>query len=210
MLGAADRHLAPGRTSWGGAGEAIDVRLLVVVAGVPGAGKTTALRHVEAACPDPAPRVMDTDSVRCWARARLPRVPYPVLRPLVHCVHWIRIGVLAAIEPRPLAIHETATRPVSRAALLGIARLTRRRARLVWIDVDAETARRGQHDRNRVIGARSFRRHVARVGARDPMRAVAGTWDMVWRTDRDGAVHALLTALQTPTGPDPGGPARRA
>jgi predicted kinase len=168
----------------------------VVVAGIPGAGKTTALREVADTRRRGAVLVVDSDSVRRSLQARLPGVPYPILRPLVHAVHWTRIAVLAVIEARPLLIHETATRPVSRAVLLGIARFACRPARMVWIDVDVETARQGQLARDRVIACGSFRRHVRRVSRCDPPVAAAGVWDAVHRTDREGAVHAIRAATR--------------
>lgn len=170
----------------------------VVVAGIPGAGKTTALRELVAAQPDCGLLVVDSDSVRRSVQARFPAVPYRILRPVVHTVHWIRVVVLAGVEPRALLVHETATRTASRAALLRIARWSGRPARLVWIDVDAETARRGQVLRDRVIRARSFRRHVSRVLRRDPARAAGAGWDDVRRTDREGAVAAIGAAARAP------------
>lgn len=166
----------------------------VVVAGIPGAGKTTALLELVHAHPRTAVLVLDSDSVRRSIRARLPGVPYLVLRPVLHAVHRVRIAALALTESRPLLIHEPATRPASRAVLVGIARLARRPARLVWIDVDAETARLGQLARGRVIRPGSFRRHVRRVGRCDPPSADSARWDTVRRTDREGAVRAIEEA----------------
>jgi predicted kinase len=170
----------------------------VVVAGIPGAGKTTALHEFVDSCPPGGPLVVDSDSVRRRIRARLPGVPYPVQRPLVHAVHWVRVVVLAVTEPRPLLIHETATRALSRAVLLRIARLARRPARMVWIDVDAETARQGQLARERVIRSRAFRRHLRWVNRSNPPQAVLTTWDTVRRTDREGAVHAIRVLAEHP------------
>jgi predicted kinase len=164
---------------------------LVVVAGIPGAGKATALHEFVDSCPPGGPLVVDSDSVHRRIRARLPGVPYPVQRPLVHVVHWVRVVILAVTEPRPLLIHETATRALSRALLLRIARLARRPARMVWIDVDAETARQGQLARERVIRSRAFQRHLRWVNRSNPPQAALTTWDTVRRTDREGAVHAI-------------------
>jgi predicted kinase len=193
---AQDTRARSSRVLVGGAGRGP----LVVVAGIPGAGKTTALHEFAAdACPNGGPLVVDSDSVRRRIQARLPGVPYPVLRPLVHTVHWTRVVALAVTEPRALLIHETATRPLSRALLLRIARLAHRPARMVWIDVDAETARQGQLARDRVIRPRSFRRHLRRVNRSDPPQAAVTAWDAVRRTDREGAVHAIrVLAGHTP------------
>ncbi|HET9654775.1 MAG TPA: AAA family ATPase [Kineosporiaceae bacterium] len=168
---------------------------LVVVAGIPGAGKTTALHQLADAHPESELRVVDSDSVRRVLQARLPGVPYRVLRPVVHVVHWARVVALALTDPRPLLVHETATRAVSRSALLRIARLAGRPARLVWLDIDAETAWRGQVVRNRMIRPGSFRRHLRRVECLDPAAGAGAGWDTVCRTDREHSVAAISAAV---------------
>ena len=141
--------------------------------------------------------VVDSDTVRRSLQSQVPGIPYWVLRPVVHAVHWARIAVLAVAETGPLLIHETATRPTSRALLVRIAWCTRRPARMVWIDVDAETARRGQVARDRMIRPRAFRRHLRWVGTADPPVAAADTWDAVSRTDRANAVQTIKAAMRT-------------
>ncbi len=57
---------------------------LLVVAGLPGAGKTTMLRHAAGALP-----VLDSDEVRERLTAVLPKsTPYRCYRPFVHA--WLR------------------------------------------------------------------------------------------------------------------------
>lgn len=175
---------------------------LVVVAGIPGAGKTTALREVAGEGSPPDLLVVDSDSVRRGLQARLPGVPYRVFRPVVHTVHWCRVAVLAFAVGGPLLVHETATRRASRAVLLRIARLADRPARLVWLDVDAATAWRGQVVRDRVIRSGSFHRHVRRVECLDPATGAGPGWDSVCRTDREHCVAAISRAarLTAPAG----------
>jgi hypothetical protein len=172
---------------------------LVVVAGIPGAGKSTALRQlVRAHLLDDA-QVVDADAIRRWLAVRLPRVPYAVLRPLVHSTHWARIVVLTFADARPLVVHDTATRARSRAALLTLARLARRPARMLWIDTDPLLARQGQVARGRVLGQATFERHVRRVRRCHPVQAVDARWDLVERTDRSGAADAILATVGTVT-----------
>jgi predicted kinase len=180
---------------------------LVVVAGIPGAGKSTALEAVAEELRDgtptqrrPEPVVLDSAEVRCWLRSRLPRLPYPVFRPVVHAVHWARIAALSLTEPRPLVIHETATRPLARQALWALARGRRRPVRLVWIDVPARAALLGQIDRCRVIRPHAFARHLHRVEREHPATATRRTWDAVRVTDRDNAPAAIITACTAPAG----------
>jgi hypothetical protein len=115
---------------------------------------------------------------------------------VVHTVHWCRVAVLAFAAAGPLLVHETATRRASRAVLLRIARLAGRPARLVWLDVDAETARRGQVQRDRVIRPRSFHRHARRVECRDPVTGAGPGWDSVCRADREHCVAAISRAAR--------------
>jgi hypothetical protein len=168
---------------------------LVVVAGIPGAGKTCALDQLSARGALAGVVVLDSDRVRRAARSRLSTVPYPVLRPVVHAVHRIRIAVSAIADRRPLVVHEPATRRRSRAALLVLAWCTGRAARLVWVEVTPETALHGQVDRGRVVRSRAFRRHLRSVSRHHPARAASGAWDVVFVTDRAGAADAVLAAV---------------
>lgn len=170
---------------------------LVVVAGLPGAGKSTALEALQARGATSRLVVLDSASVRRWLQTRLVRIPYPVLRPVVHATHWMRIFVLVLTECQPLVIHETATRPVSRRVLRTLARCGRRPAHLVWIDVPDGVALRGQADRRRVIRPRAFARHLRHVEHTHPVAAAQLTWDAVYRTDRDGAPGVIITACST-------------
>ncbi|SDW59503.1 Predicted kinase [Amycolatopsis xylanica] len=133
-------------------------RDLLVVAGLPGAGKTTMLREVR------DPPVLDSDQVRARLRALLPaRVPYRLYRPLVHGWHRLRVVGHAAGAGGPVIVHEPSTRASTRALLAVVAVLTGRRIHLLWLDVTAEEALAGQRARGRVIRPRSFARHVRRA-----------------------------------------------
>jgi predicted kinase len=143
----------------------------VVVGGLPGSGKTTMLERLGEI---PGARVLDSaDAMRSWRRLPL---PYRMLRPLVHLEHHVRIASTVLLAAREgVVVHETATRVASRRWLLRLARLARRPAHLLLLDVDPSTARAGQLARGRVIPARSQRRHAAR-----------------WRSLRDDAVRGVL------------------
>jgi hypothetical protein len=173
---------------------------LVVVAGLPGAGKSTALEELQVRGAASGLLVLDSASVRGWLQPRLARIPYPVLRPLVHTAHWVRILTLTLTERRPLVVHETATRPGSRRVLRALARCGRRPARLVWIDVPGGVALRGQVVRRRVIRPRAFVRHLRRVANTHPVADAGLTWDAVYSTGREGAPAAIIAAASAGSG----------
>ncbi len=131
---------------------------LVVFAGLPGAGKSTALDKLYASEAVP---VLDSEQVRGVVRSLLPRrVPYGSYRAVVHGIHRARIAWYCAVTTCPVVAHEPSTRPTTRVMLLLIALLTRRRRVLVWLHVDAVEALAGQYARGRRIRAHSFVRHV--------------------------------------------------
>ncbi|MFI5606456.1 AAA family ATPase [Amycolatopsis sp. NPDC051903] len=173
-------------------------RDLLVVAGLPGAGKTTMLRR--AAGPV---RVLDSDQVRQRLDAIVPAaVPYRLYRPVVHLCHRARIVLSAALRRGPLVVHEPATRSSTRRWLTAVAAGTRRPARLLWLDATAEQALAGQHSRARVVRSRSFARHVARARAvREDLRAgrVPPGFDSAQVITRSAARHAVL-ALRSGAG----------
>ena len=131
---------------------------LVVVGGVPGAGKTTAiaqatddLAHVSS---------IDPEHVSWWLRTRLPGVPYRRYRWLVHLTHTLRILVHLLNGPtvgRRLVVHDPGTRLGRRRLFLGLARLSGWRTVLLYVDVDRPAAQDGQRRRGRVV--RSFDEH---------------------------------------------------
>lgn len=171
-----------------------------MVAGLPGAGKSTALEELQVRGAASGLLVLDSASVRGWLQPRLARIPYPVLRLVVHTAHWARILTLALTEHRPLVVHETATRPGSRLVLRVLARCGGRPVRLVWIDVPGGVALRGQVDRGRVIRPRAFTRHLRRVANTHPVADAGRTWDAVYSTGREGAPAAIIAAATAGAG----------
>ena len=159
---------------------------IVVVAGVPGAGKTTLIRR---AVDREAVRVVDTDDRR-EAGAR--RLLYPG--------HYARI-VAAVAGRRPVVIHSRGTSAAARRTIALLAALRGRPAHLVLLDADRGEAEAGQRARGRVIAAGEMDRQVARwrrLLARGPE---AGAGSSVTVLDRAQAAQHRRVRL-------PGPPAR--
>lgn len=168
---------------------------LVVFAGIPGAGKSTVLHRLSAhtggagRASSAAPAVLDSDEVREDLRSGLPDWIHPCwYRPAVHLLHGLRIIRWCVRAHGPVAAHEPATRASSRAFLALCARLSGRERVLVWLRVDPGDALAGQRARGRLIGARSFARHVRRA-VRIEGLLVTGTglrgWPRVHAFSRD-------------------------
>ncbi|GAA1736056.1 hypothetical protein GCM10009809_34040 [Isoptericola hypogeus] len=197
---------------------------LVLVGGVPGAGKSTALARVATAVP--AVRVLDSESARERLRSRLPGAPYPLLRPVVHAWHAVRVlgavlhvrgaprgsdGPPEASEPPTLLVHDPATRRWRRVALALLARACGWSPVLVVLDVGLDDARRGQQERGRVVRGRAFTRHWRRYQAQRPrlVRAseagvASGGWDGVHVVDRRSAPTVLASLVGRPSRPEAG------
>jgi predicted kinase len=120
---------------------------VVVVAGVPGAGKTTLIRR---AVDRGAALVVDTDDRRDAGRRRL---LYPG--------HYARI-VAAVAGRRPVVIHSRGTQPAARRAIATLAALRGRPAHLVMLDVERGEAESGQRARGRTVGREEMDRQLAR------------------------------------------------
>jgi predicted kinase len=152
-------------------GRTVPQGVLVVVGGLPGSGKTTLLRRLMA---QRAPGVVGLDSEDVAARAQAAgvRVPYRLIRPLVHA--WHRVHVLRVVAgPAPVVVlTDPWTRPWWRAVVLRAAERAGRSVRLVLLDASRELAESGQTARGRGIPARSMRRHASRW--RDLLQAVSG------------------------------------
>jgi hypothetical protein len=132
---------------------------LVLVGGVPGAGKTTAIAR---ATDDLAHVVaIDPEHVSWWLRRRLPAgATYRSYRWLVHLGHTLRVLahlVGGPVAGRRLVVHDPGTRAGRRRLFLGLARLAGWRTVLLYVDVDRPDARAGQLRRGRVV--RSFDEH---------------------------------------------------
>jgi hypothetical protein len=153
------------------AGRAAPRGVLVVVGGLPGSGKTTLLRRLMA---ERVPGVVGLDSEDVAARVQAAgvRVPYRLLRPLVHAWHRVRVLRVVAGPAPVVVLTDPWTRPWWRAAVLRAARRAGRSVRLVLLDTSRELAESGQTARGRAIPARSMRRHAGRWG--DLLQAVSG------------------------------------
>jgi hypothetical protein len=118
---------------------------VVVVAGLPGAGKTTLIRR---AAERGAVCVVDTDD-------------RPRRGPLLYAGHYGRI-VAAIAGSRPAMIHSRGTHPYARRAIATLAALRGRPAHLVLIDAERAEAEAGQRARGRVIDASEMARQERR------------------------------------------------
>ena len=138
---------------------ALPGRTLLLVAGMPGAGKSTLLASLPAT---DGLAVLDSESQRALLRP-LTGVPYGVQRPVVHLMHRTAVVAAAASATPTVVVHLPATEAGTRAAVARLAALTRRSAHLLWLQVGAEEARRGQYERGRVVPASSFCAHARRA-----------------------------------------------
>jgi predicted kinase len=138
-------------------------RSLVVLGGLPGAGKTTMLATLET--DGGAAVVLDSDQVRAGLRAAFPAgLPYRYYRPLVHLLHRLRVLCLAIGGTGLLVVHEPSTRPTTRAALVAVGALTGRHRHFLWLDSTVEEALAGQVARGRLVRGHAFARHARRAG----------------------------------------------
>jgi hypothetical protein len=147
---------------------------VVVVAGVPGAGKTTLIRR---GVDRGAARVVDTDDQRAAGRRRL-----------LNAAHYARIAVAIAGR-RPVVIHSRGTRAAARRAIALLARLRRRPAHLILLDAGRAGAEAGQRARGRTVDPGAMGRQVARWGQL-MVRGPAGEgWASVIVLDRGQAAR---------------------
>ena len=153
---------------------------VVVVAGIPGAGKTTLIRRT---VDRSAVRVVDTDDHRR-------RVPA-----LMYAEHYLRI-VLAVAGRRPAVIHSRGTHAFLRRAIAVLARLRGRDAHLLLLDADRDEAEAGQRRRGRVIAPAEMAWHAVRWRRLMARRPVAEGWTSGVVLDRERA--ASTSAIEFP------------
>ena len=183
----------------------LGARSLVVVGGIPGAGKSTLLRTVagdrSGGPRSGAPTVVDSEPLRDRLRSLLPAgTPYRLYRPLVHLWHRARIVGVACSGVPTVVVHLPATAGFTRSWLAVVGMLTARRRLLLWLDAAPMEARRGQHERSRVVARAGFARHVRR-GLRFSGRLRAGHRPPGWRVivlNRAVARRGLVLAATGP------------
>lgn len=162
---------------------------MIVVGGVPGAGKSTAiLRYLGV----PGVRVLDPDRVRRTLRGRA----------AVHAVHQALVWGTVLLGPRrvgTLLIQDTATRPRRREALLRFATLRGWSVHLLLVDVSRADALAGQADRGRRSPTGAFERHWSRwERLRGDISHVGAPARMVSRAEVSAAVDELVTGAGRP------------
>ncbi len=140
-------------------------RTLLLVAGMPGAGKSRLLAGLAAAHGAGSAElvVLDSEAYRVALRRALPGVPYSWYRPLVHLWHRLAVLLAAWSQAPTLVVHLPATDERTRTTVARLAAVTGRSAHLLWLDVDPVEARRGQEDRGRVVPEPSFAAHAGRA-----------------------------------------------
>ena len=151
---------------------------VVVVAGVPGAGKTTLIRR---AVDRETANVVDTDDHR---RERL-----------LYARHYLRIAAAVAGR-RPAVIHSRGTHPAARRAIAALAALRGRPAHLVMLDADRSEAEAGQRARGRTVAAAEMDRQVARWRRLMARRPEGEGWASVVTLDRAQAAGVDGFAFQ--------------
>lgn len=137
---------------------------LVMVGGVPGAGKSTALATAASALP--GLRILDSDAERRRLTRMLPELPYRTLRPLVHVVHHVRVLAFLLGGPNRsecgLVVHDPSTRWFRLAALGWLARSRGWATSVVFVDATRQEALAGQSTRGRMVDRNRFDGHWRR------------------------------------------------
>lgn len=160
-------------------------RDVLVVAGLPGAGKSTLMARCAAA------PLVDSRHTRLHYQARLPRwIPYRLFRPVVRVAHLRRMRA-GLRGDGPLAVQDFGAVPLVRTWVGWEARRQGRDVHVLFLDVDAATAWHSQVARGRCVPPRRFARHrtlAARVLGRlaasgEPPRG----WTSVVVLDRPAA-----------------------
>jgi ABC-type cobalamin/Fe3+-siderophores transport system ATPase subunit len=174
---------------------AVPAGSLVVIAGLPGAGKTSLLRRLAATAPTDVV-ALDSEDVATHLR-RLP-VGYRVLRPLVHALHLLT--VLAAVSGPVSCVLTTdpLTAPGRRLLLGTAARLTGRRLHVIVVEASIAEALNGQWTRGRRLGSRRMSRHIRRSPALSRRPPFATSTTILTRTEAREAEGLRLTRCPRP------------
>ncbi|MBF6172151.1 hypothetical protein IU476_11805 [Nocardia blacklockiae] len=137
--------------------------------GVPGAGKSTALRQLFGGIDDTVEAVVrrgatlvDSQQSRNWWRVRLGRWPYALWLPLVHLTHYRRIRRALYESPTPVVVHDCGTRRWVHRMISAWTARGGRELHIVMIDVPPGAARDGQRVRGRRVSRISFALHNSR------------------------------------------------
>ena len=172
-------------------------RAFVVVGGVPGAGKSTLLHRLRVTPPRGRFSVRDPEDIRTrWERVLGGRRHYQLWRPFVYAEHYLRL-LLALPGRRTIILHDTATRGWMRRLLAGLARLSRRPAVLLWIDVTLAESLDGQRVRGREVAPRTLKRHWRRwARLRPAARRSEPGYAAVHTLTRDDARTVVLEPAQ--------------
>jgi hypothetical protein len=141
---------------------------LVLLAGLPGAGKSVLLGRLYPVRGDETEpvvadgvRVIDSRQARNWWGRFLGPIPPRLRIPLVHLTHVWRIA-RALVRGHSVLAHTRGTWPH---VLYGFGWLARRRGaglHLILLDVPPQVARAGQYARGRTVTATAFARHRRR------------------------------------------------
>jgi predicted kinase len=154
---------------------------VVVVAGVPGAGKTTLIRR---AVDRDVARVIDTDDRRDAGARRL-----------LYAGHYARIAAALA-GGRPVVIHSRGTHPAARRAIALLAALRGRPAHLVMLHAERDEAEAGQRARGRTVAAAEMDRQLARWRRLMARRPAREGWASVTVLDRARAAGVEAFAFE--------------
>jgi predicted kinase len=128
-------------------------RDVVVVTGLPGAGKSTLMRRTVR-----GPVIDSQDTRERWDARLAGWLPYAVYRPLVRLAHYA--GLRRALRTgEGLVVHDCGTQPWVRAWLSRAARRRGGLLHLIVLDVSPEQALDGQRRRGRGVSRYAFGRH---------------------------------------------------
>ncbi|WP_283137361.1 AAA family ATPase [Rhizohabitans arisaemae] len=141
---------------------------LVLIAGLPGAGKSTLMERLyrikgDEALPISADGalVIDSRQARNWWARYLGPIPPRARTPIVHTTHVWRI-IRAIRSRRAVVAHTRGTWPHLLHGFAWLARRAGAEVHMILLDVDPETALAGQRARGRVVTSITFARHCRR------------------------------------------------